>query len=293
MRFLVIEKKTALKYCKASIDSEDTVHEDSDTIHSSLPIHTETTPLLPVPKPSPDSLNKYVFTKPPPEWLRKVSILACVHDPALLTSWLIAFVQNFVIAAFDSTIPIIGSDYYSFDSFDAGLLFLALGGPFFVFGPISGYCVDKFGTKLPTVLGFLSLVPTLACFRLVEPGGTKQIAVYAVLLVLSGIGVTVVGAPSIVEAGAVTERYYKANPSFFGETGPYAQLYGVNSMVVSAGFTFGPLVAGGLKESIGYGNMNAVLAGMCGLTGILCALYIGEWPKSWRKVTREALDRDE
>jgi hypothetical protein len=64
-------------------------------------------------------------------------------------------------------------------------------------------------------------------------------------------------------------------------------------MVVSAGFTFGPLVAGGLKESIGYGNMNAVLAGMCGVTGILCALYVGEWPKSWRRASREELGPNE
>lgn len=290
MRLLVIEKKTALKYRKTPISSEETTHEDADTIPH--PTDSETTPLLTGPKVPPCGPNKYIFANPPPQWLKKISILSCVHDPALLTAWLIAFVQNFVIAAFDSTLPIVASDYYSFNSFDAGLLFLALGGPFFVFGPISGYCVDRFGTKFPTVLGFGVLVPVLTCFRLVEPGGTKQIVVYAVLLGLSGVGVTAVGAPSVVEAGAVVERYYRANRSFFGETGPYAQLYGVNSMVVSAGFTFGPLVAGGLKESIGYGNMNAVLAGMCGVTGILCAMYVGEWPKSWRKASRE-LDPDE
>jgi hypothetical protein len=56
---------------------------------------------------------------------------------------------------------------------------------------------------------------------------------------------------------------------------PYAQLYGINSMVWSGGLTVGPLLAGKLRETIGYGNMNAVLAGICGCTVVLAALFVG------------------
>lgn len=59
------------------------------------------------------------------------------------------------------------------------------------------------------------------------------------------------------------------------EQPPYAQLYGINSMIWSGGLSIGPLVAGALRERIGYGNMNAVLAGICGLTAILAAHFIG------------------
>ena len=79
---------------------------------------------------------------------------------------------------------------------------------------------------------------------------------------------------AIVEAGNIVEKYWKANEDLF-EQPPYAQLYGINSMVWSAGLTVGPLIAGALREKVGYGNMNAVLAGMCGLTAILAALFIG------------------
>lgn len=41
----------------------------------------------------------------------------------------------------------------------------------------------------------------------------------------------------------------------------------------------GPLIAGGLRESIGYGNMNAVIAGMCAMVSILSFVYLGEKPK--------------
>jgi hypothetical protein len=46
-------------------------------------------------------------------------------------------------------------------------------------------------------------------------------------------------------------------------------------MVWSGGLTVGPLLAGKLRETIGYGNMNAVLAGICGCTVVLAALFIG------------------
>ena len=278
LRLLVIEKRTALKYQKSSSTGANGIIEDgNETTQGS-----EETPLL---SGQQESLDRYVFEKEPPPWLKKVSILACVHDPALLTAWLVGFMQSLIIAAFDSTIPIIAPDYYGFDSMDVGLLFLAFGCPFFIFGPIAGWAVDRFGTKIPTVLGYVYLIPVLLCLRFVRPGSTPQIVLYAALLSLNGIGVTSVGSQSVVEAGAVVEKYYKANQQFFGDMGPYAQLYGINSMIVSAGFTFGPLIAGGLKESIGYGNMNAVLAAMCAVTAILSWLYVGgrrgfNWVKS-------------
>lgn len=46
-------------------------------------------------------------------------------------------------------------------------------------------------------------------------------------------------------------------------------------MVWSGGLTVGPLLAGGLREKIGYGNMNALLACVCILTAVLAALFIG------------------
>lgn len=74
------------------------------------------------------------------------------------------------------------------------------------------------------------------------------------------------------------EKYYSANKDVF-ERAPYAQLYGIGSMLFSAGLTFGPLLAGYLRQRIGYGNMNAVLAGICGFTAILSALYMGRTHK--------------
>lgn len=61
--------------------------------------------------------------------------------------------------------------------------------------------------------------------------------------------------------------------------GPYAQLYGLSSMVFSAGFTIGPLVGGFLKQELGYGNMNAVLAICCALASTCSFKFLGGKPK--------------
>ena len=93
----------------------------------------------------------------------------------------------------------------------------------------------------------------------------------------------VIGSPSIVEASNVVQKYDKANPEFFGEQGPYAQLYGFNSLIFSAGLTLGPVLSGSLRDAIGYGNMNIVVASISGLTATLAFIFVGGKPNFLRK----------
>ena len=141
---------------------------------------------------------------------------------------------------------------------EAGLLFIALILPYVIGGPLAGWLVDRKGPKPAAVFGFGYLVPTLVLLRLASPGGHKQVIVYCALLAFNGVGMAVIGSPSIVEASHVVKMYDKANPGFFGANGPWGQLYALNSMVFSAGLTLGPVLSGGLKDVIGYGNMNLV-----------------------------------
>ena len=199
-----------------------------------------------------------------------------------MTAFLVAFIQALLLGNFDATIPTVSEEFFGVDSLKAGLLFMPLGVSDFILGPLFGWCVDKFGTKPVVVGAYTYLIPILTLLRLPHPGGKQQMILYGGLLALCGIGLAGIGAPSIVEAGAIVQKYYEVNPDFFGEDGPYAQLYGLNSMVFSAGLTLGPELAGEIKQAIGYGNMNAVLAGICAVTAILCFLYIGGPPR-WTK----------
>jgi MFS family permease len=265
----MIEKKTAARYKKDMLSPPS----EQETAHD------ETTPLLAT-SPSVDDNLKAYSLPPPSSWLtRKMPIVRTFRSPALLTAFYIGFVQAFLIGSYDSTIPLVALEYYNFNSLQSGLLFLALGIPGFFSGPLAGWAVDKFGTRIVAILGYGYLVPIHILLRIPRPGDTHQVVIFATILALASIGNSVIDSPSLVEAGLVVEKYHKANPTLFGDTGPYAQLYGMNSMMFSLGVTVGPLVAGALKEEIGYGNMNAVMGAICFSAAVLSWVYLSTEPK--------------
>ena len=279
MRILIIEKKTAAKY-------KDEDEDDPTKGHASQPEQngedgheeTEEDPLIPK-----EESQEYNISPDQPRPIRSFPILYCLKDPRLLTALLLAFVQATLLATFDATVPTEAQELFNFDSLKAGLLFIALVLPYLVLGPVAGWTVDRYGPKPAAVIGFGYLVPVLILLRLVRPGGKSQIIVYCALLALCGLGMGVIGSPSIVEASYVVGMYHKSNPDIFGPNGPYAQLYGINSMVFSAGLTVGPLVSGALKDAAGYGNMNLVIAVLCLVTAILSFIFIGGKPAMLKK----------
>ncbi|ORY16727.1 major facilitator superfamily domain-containing protein [Clohesyomyces aquaticus] len=273
-RLLMIEKKVAANYLNSEQNTP-TLTPEPDSTNTA----NESTSLLSQPL-----LSSSNYRLPEPKWrlTRLLPILLVMKDPGMLTALFIGLIQACLLGAFDATVPLVASSRYGFDSLKAGLLFLPLGGADFFFGPIFGWCVDRWGTKPISVLGFAYLVPALALLRVPveknlvgDPELGHQIALYACFLGLNGIGLAIINSASIVECGVVLEKYWKANPALFEGQAPYAQLYGINSMVWSLGLTVGPLVGGALRGSIGYGNMNAVLAGICGITTVFAVLFIG------------------
>ena len=270
LRVLMIEKKVATRYPGSKSDAN---HDPDHTREN-----TEETPLL---SNSSAAADRYRLSKPANRFTHNFPILMLFRNTALLTAIWIGFIQALLLGSFDATIPLVASDQFSFDSLKAGLLFLPLGGADFLLGPVFGWCVDRYGTKPVSFLGFIWLIPALVLLRLPTESdlvgkldASHLIALYAGLLAANGLGLACINSISIVESGNIVEKYYRANMDLFDQA-PYAQLYGISSMVWSAGLTVGPLIAGLLKDTIGYGNMNAVLAGLCGLTAITSAFFIG------------------
>lgn len=212
---------------------------------------------------------------------RTIPLLPCLANSSLRVALLALLAQAILMGNFDSTIAVIAKEMFDSDPFQAGLLFLPMGVTSVVCGPLIGWTIDRHGTKIAAVCSFGLLAPVLACLRYVHTGGPSQVVLYASLLTLAGIGLAGSGTPSIVEASAVIDKYHKANPKFFGANGPYAMVYGMNAMAFNAGLTMGPELAALLKDSIGYGNMNLVLAVLSGVTGCLCYFYLGGKPRAW------------
>ncbi|KAL8882134.1 MAG: hypothetical protein Q9192_007638, partial [Flavoplaca navasiana] len=258
MRLLLIEKKTAAKWEKQDNGTEDHANrQDDGTATGEDGDDNEEEPLL-----RKKEQDNYKVPDGQSKVVRSFPILYILKDPRLLVALLLAFNQATLLATYDATIPTEAEQLFGFDSLKSGLLFIALVLPYLLLGPIAGWLVDRYGPKPAAVLGFGYLVPVLILLRLARPGGTPEIVLFCALLSLCGLGMAVIGSPSIVEASYVVSQYDNANPEFFGEQGPYAQLYGINSMVFSFGLTVGPLISGLLRDRIGYGNMNAVVAGL-------------------------------
>lgn len=290
MRAVVIEKKVARRY---EGKSDNATHDNGGQAVGHANGHAndedeenqgngEGTPLLGQKKKEQDQ-QFFKLSPDQPKICRLIPILPCLGDPRLLTALLVALVQATLLGSFDSTVPTVGQELFGFSSLEAGILFLPLGVADLILGPLWGWLVDRYGTKPVAVASYTYLAPILVLLRLPRAGGTKQQVLFGGLLALCGVGLAGIGAPSIVEAGDVVQKYYEANPDFFGADGPYAQLYGLNSMVFSAGLTVGPEIAGEVKDAIGYGNMNVVLAVICGVTAALCFVWMGGKPKFLKK----------
>ncbi|KAL1640530.1 hypothetical protein SLS58_006880 [Diplodia intermedia] len=282
MRLLVIERKVAVQYEQHETGTAKPPYGPGSMSRETAPFPindtNENTPLLGRQNPNPDPryrlsakhLSKKSFLA------RHMPILILLSNTRLLTALLVGFIQALLFGTFDSTIPVAAKEYYGFNSLRAGLLFLSLGCFDLFIGPLAGWAVDRFSPRVVAVVGYAWLTPVLSLFQsFARPGGGHEIAVFCVLLSLCGVGVAIVNAPSLVEAGLVVDAYHKANPELFGARGPHAQLYGLNSMIWNLGLAVGPLLAGWLKLWLGYGNMMAVMAGLCGITAVLSFFFMG------------------
>lgn len=280
MRLLVIEKRTAAKYDESPYDGEripqnigSRADQDRDEVSHEA---TEEDALLPKKED-----EAYKIREEPTRLVRALPILVCFKSPRLLMGLCLAFVQAAFLAVYDATIPTEAHTLFQFSSLKAGLIFIALDVPYLLLGPVAGWAVDRYGTKRAAVIGFGWMVPVLILLRLPSEEllpRSKNIILYCTLLTLNGVGLAIIGSPSVVEASDVVQKYDKANPGFFGKNGPYAQLYGFNSLFFCSGLTIGPVVAGSLKDSIGYGNMNLALAVLSAVTAALSFFIIGGKP---------------
>ncbi|OTA99034.1 hypothetical protein M426DRAFT_68537 [Hypoxylon sp. CI-4A] len=294
MRVVVVEKKTAAMWDTSLGVDGGSGSQDEDQDQDSGErgggggdgdgdgtAATETDALLPNGKQEDDD-ESYIVRHEPNRIVRALPILVCFRNPRLLVGLSLAFVQASLLAMFDATIPTEAQSLFNFTSLQAGLLFIALDVPYLVLGPVAGWAVDRYGAKAAAVFGFGYLVPVLILLRLPTDhlvSGSNNIILYSALLALNGVGLAVIGSPSVVETSAVVGKYEKANPGFFGANGPYAQLYGFNSLFFCAGLTVGPLAAGALRDGVGYGNMNLVFAIVTGITAVVSFFVIGGKPR--------------
>lgn len=172
---------------------------------------------------------------------------------------------------FDAVLALFVQDTFHWNSTAAGIMFLAIFLPGFV-SPFVGWLSDRYGAKWPSVSGFLATVPLLVCLRFVTENTIEQKVLLAALLALLGTALAFSNTPLMAEISYAIEAEEAANPGCFGEKGAFGVGYGLFTMAFALGGVVGPLWAGYVVASAGWGTMAwsfAVLAASAAGVGFI------------------------
>ncbi|KAM4057405.1 major facilitator superfamily protein [Hirsutella rhossiliensis] len=262
MRLLVVDSKTAIKYGAGDAnDANDANHDGDDGDDGD------------------QDQERYKIRGDVVGIFKTLPILHCFREPRLHVAMTLSLVQALLIGALDATVPIEAESLFGFSSLQVGLIFTALMTPYLALGRLAGQAVDRYGTRTVTTLGYLYLAPCLVLLGLpgqhVVSGKYNNISLFCLALAMNGVGLAAVSSPAFVEAIDIVGKYESANPELFGVNGPYAQLFGFNSMYFFAGLGIGPILAGALRSQFGFLNMGVAFAAMSAMTSVASFFMVG------------------
>ncbi|XXH04290.1 hypothetical protein Hte_010704 [Hypoxylon texense] len=181
-------------------------------------------------------------------------IKTLLKSPRLLTALWCLFVEAGLMMGFDATLALFLQRTFGWNSTAAGIMFLAIFLPGFV-SPLVGWLADKYGAKWPSFFGFCLLVPILVCLRFVTENTIQHKILLGFLLALLGVALAFANVPLMAEITYVIEAKAAEEPGIFGEKGVYGLGYGLFTMAFALGGTVGPLWAGYVADSAGWGTM--------------------------------------
>jgi MFS family permease len=177
------------------------------------------------------------------------TVINLLRKPRFLAALWGTIVHAAIMTSFDSTLPLLTSDLFGWNSIGSGLIFLPVVLPSFL-SPLVGAVCDRYGPKWPATFGFFFATPFLVCTRFV----TEDTLAHKVMLcgLLSGVGLAVacVFGPLMAEINWAVQ-------SGAEESGvvPVAQAYGLYNMAFSGGTMLGPIMGGLIRDNAGWSTV--------------------------------------
>ncbi|KAJ8120711.1 hypothetical protein O1611_g10294 [Lasiodiplodia mahajangana] len=263
LRLLMIEKKVARQWIKEpetespQVDVEKTSPanpmEDKPPMNSTTISNTEAPAIEPGTNASGRDENSNTSNTDEGKH-RGRPIIALLKSARLLAALYGILVESGILIGFDAVLALFVRGLFGWNSTAVAVLFLALFLPGFV-APLAGWLSDRYGAKWPSFAGFVATVPVLISLRFVTENTLQHKALLAVLLALAGITLPFSMTPLMAEISYVIEAKEAENPGIFGEKGIYGLAYGLFNCAFALGGIVGPIWAGYVVESAGWGTL--------------------------------------
>ena len=212
----------------------------------------------------------------PVERRMRSPMLILLSSRRLLSGLYCTLVQSILMTAWDAVLPLRVAFLFDWQSLGAGLIFLPLVLPSFL-APAVGAFTDKYGSRLATAMGFIIATPVVILLRLVDHSGTRQIVLLCGLLALLGVALTILMTPLLAEITYILSSKEQKHPGLFGETGAYAQAYGLFNCAFAGGMLLGPIWAGLLVGRVGWADMCLTLGALAAVSTIPAVLFTNGW----------------
>jgi len=267
LRLLMVEKSLLQQWSRET-ELSSSVSPPNESASNSLDPIGEELKLAPVPiessqseKPAIIHLSNKWTQRPPP-------LVTLLRIPRILVALFGCFVQSTSLASFDSALPLYVKKTFSWTSTGAGLIFICLVVPALC-SPLVGIFSDKFGSRSVTTIGLLGAVPFWVLLRLVTHNAIDQKVLLCALLALIGFCMTLVMTPLMAEIDHAVTLEEKKKPGSLGKRGAAAQGFGLFNLAFALGTLIGPLWAGFVVQSGGWGTMGwslGLLSGVCAIT---------------------------
>ncbi|KAJ8122686.1 hypothetical protein ONZ43_g1179 [Nemania bipapillata] len=181
-------------------------------------------------------------------------IITLLKSTRLLAALYGILVESGILIGFDAVLALFVRGLFGWNSTAVAVLFLALFLPGFV-APLAGWLSDRYGAKWPSFAGFVATIPVLISLRFVTENTIQHKALLAVLLALAGVTLPFSMTPLMAEISYVIEAEEAKNPGIFGEKGVYGLAYGLFNMAFALGGIIGPIWAGYVVKSAGWGTL--------------------------------------
>ncbi|KAL8791801.1 MAG: hypothetical protein Q9195_005610 [Heterodermia aff. obscurata] len=212
----------------------------------------------------------------PQSWFprRFQSTAVILGSRRLMTAVFGVFVYIFICSSFDGILTQFVKRTFNFNSFGAGIMFLAISTPA-LFGTVYGALSDRYGPRNLALIGFIVAALGLALIVLITHDSGAQKAGLSIILVIIGIGVELILTPVSADMFYEADNLEESHPNTFGEAGPYAQVYSLLCVALGLATAVGPAWSGFMYEVTSWSFTMLPLVVMCLVGSVPVYLYTG------------------